>query len=239
MENAEDDAGKWRPKANTIVSYKDRLIFKLTSSVLTETEIKVLDEHGTPVIYEESVNDMMLLEEEMIKIGSYYLNKAELQQHMHSSEQPSTMLDRGEVAYQLLEFELQLQLAKASLVETLMEVYEHTYDPLESVRVLQIIADTMAIRPRVNLDATYFQDSYQSEIQLLKDKAQFYKELVNLQQENEMKENENVRMFQELKLRKLMEYVQGKWVYKHTPEKQERMGANEEALKGQNVEVAQ
>ena len=79
---------------------------------------------------------------------------------MHSSEQPSTMLDRGEVAYQLLEFELQLQLAKASLVETLMEVYEHTYDPLESVRVLQIIADTMAIRPRVNLDATYFQDSY-------------------------------------------------------------------------------
>ena len=48
-----------------------------------------------------------------------------------------------------------------------MEVYEHTYDPLESVRVLQIIADVMAIRPRMNLDASYFQDSYQAEIKLL------------------------------------------------------------------------
>jgi hypothetical protein len=119
-------------------------------------EIKVLDEHGTPIVYEESVNDMMQLEEEMVKIGSYFLNKSEFENHMHASEQPTTMIDRGEIAYQLLEFELKLQLAKATLVDTLMEVYEHTYDPLEAVRVLQIIADSMAIRPRINLDATYF-----------------------------------------------------------------------------------
>ena len=66
------------------------------------------------------------------------------------------MIDRGEIAHQLFEYEFEIQMAKASLVETLMEVYEHTYDPLESVRVLQIISDTMAIRPRMNLDATYF-----------------------------------------------------------------------------------
>ena len=46
------------------------------------------------------------------------------------------MLDRGEVALHLFEQELELQLTKASLIESLVEVYEHTCDPLESVRVL-------------------------------------------------------------------------------------------------------
>ncbi len=53
------------------------------------------------------------------------------------------------------------------MVELLLEVYEHTCDPLESVRVLQIIAYTMAIRPRINLDASYFKDSYKSENEVL------------------------------------------------------------------------
>jgi hypothetical protein len=35
-------------------------------------------------------------------------------------------------------------------------------------------------------------------------------------------------MFQELKLRKLLEFVQGKWVYRYNPNKQEMMGAVEE-----------
>lgn len=136
MENSEDDAGRWRPKAKSIVSYKDRLILNPDPNDLIKSEIKVLDEHGTPIVYEESVNDMMTLEEEMVKIGSYYLNKAELEQHMHASEQPSTMIDRGEIAHQLFQYEFEIQMAKAALVETLMEVYEHTYDPLESVRIL-------------------------------------------------------------------------------------------------------
>jgi len=40
-------------------------------------EIKVTNEFGIPIMYEESLNDMVLLEEEMIKIGSYYINKYE------------------------------------------------------------------------------------------------------------------------------------------------------------------
>ena len=80
------------------------------------------------------------------------------------------MLDRGEVALHLFEQELELQLTKASLVESLLEVYEHTCDPLESVRVLQEIADTLAVRPRVNLDATYFKDSYRSETAVIREK---------------------------------------------------------------------
>lgn len=53
---------------------------------MLETEICVLDEHGIKVVYEEAINDMIQLEEEMMKIGSYYLNKAEFSKHCGISD---------------------------------------------------------------------------------------------------------------------------------------------------------
>jgi hypothetical protein len=50
----------------------------------------------------------------------------------------------------------------------LIDVYENTCDPLESVRLIQIIADTMAVRPRINAEANYFKDSYESETEVVK-----------------------------------------------------------------------
>lgn len=63
-------------------------------------------------MYVETLNDMLLLEEELIKIGSYYLNKAEVSQFVCSSEPPSTMMDRGEVALHLIQHELEFQTIK-------------------------------------------------------------------------------------------------------------------------------
>jgi len=76
-----------------------------------------------------------------------------------------------------------------------MEVYEHTCDPLESVRIIQIVADTMALRPRVDLEATYFRDSYTSEIEVLKQKLLLYREVLDVQRRAERKENEGLRKF--------------------------------------------
>jgi hypothetical protein len=72
------EPGRWRAKANPIPSTKDRLIFKKGDKKLIDSEIYILDEHGIQIMYAESLNDMLLLEEELIKIGSYYLNKAEV-----------------------------------------------------------------------------------------------------------------------------------------------------------------
>ena len=44
----------------------------------------------------------------MMKVGSHYLNKAEMLQHTSSSESPSTMMDRGEVTLDLMQAELEL-----------------------------------------------------------------------------------------------------------------------------------
>lgn len=40
----------------------------------TQQTVKVFNEFGQPILYEESVNDMIGLEEELIKIGSYFIN---------------------------------------------------------------------------------------------------------------------------------------------------------------------
>ena len=126
---------EWRQDAKTKPAGVDRLIFREGKSSL-ETEITVLDEHGIAVVYREALNDLLLLEEEMMKIGSHYLNKAELDKHLGKREQPSTMLDRAQVCLQLFENELEFQLKKMVIIEDLLRAYEHVCDPLEAVRLI-------------------------------------------------------------------------------------------------------
>ena len=56
----------------------------------------------------------------MLKIGSFFLNKAETLQHTTPNEPPATMIDRGEVTNQLFHQELTLQIQKIELVEILL-----------------------------------------------------------------------------------------------------------------------
>ena len=59
-------------------------------------------------------------------------------------------------------------MAKFNLIQVFMECYEHISDILEQQRIIQIIIDEMAKRPRINLKATHFKDSYITEIKCLK-----------------------------------------------------------------------
>ena len=68
----------------------------------------MIDEHGIKVVYEESINDMLQLEEEMLKIGSYFINKVEIELYKNSTDSPLSMIDRGEVALNLFEKEFEL-----------------------------------------------------------------------------------------------------------------------------------
>ena len=119
--------------------------------------VRIYNEFGQPIMYDESINDMVALEEELIKIGSYFINQHEYVQASNDIEtatateegkmesrantRPSSMIDRPEIAIDLLKKELDYQFAKVLLVERLLESYEHIYDPLESVRCLQMIVD--------------------------------------------------------------------------------------------------
>jgi hypothetical protein len=70
-----------------------------------------------------------------------------------------------------------------------MECYEHITDPLEQQKLMQIITDIMARRPRLNLNANYFNDAYDAEIKCLEKQFEQIKMLVDLQINLEKTEN--------------------------------------------------
>ena len=81
--------------------------------IIVETEkkqVKIYNEFGQLIMYDEAINDMIALEEELIKIGSYFINQHEYLQASNDIEtataseeskidnkpntRPSSMIDR-------------------------------------------------------------------------------------------------------------------------------------------------
>ena len=52
------------------------MIVKRDNIVIEEEQmrVKVFNEFGQPIVYHEAINDLVALEEELIKIGSYFIN---------------------------------------------------------------------------------------------------------------------------------------------------------------------
>lgn len=71
----------------------------------------------------------------------------------------------------------------------------------------------MAVRPRLNLNATHFKDSYRAEIDCLKHRHELMKDFLLMQMENEFRENNSVREYLEKTYRLLHEQMENKWQY--------------------------
>lgn len=74
-----------------------------------------------------------------------------------------------------------------------MEAYEHITDPLEQQRLMQIVTDIMARRPRLNLQASYFVDSYAAELALLDKEHELISMLVDTQISLEKTESKSLQ----------------------------------------------
>jgi hypothetical protein len=79
---------------------------------LNTKEIYVTNEYGMRIIYYESLSDLSELEEELIKIGSFYINKYEFVLNNNeimgiesTNTRPSSLIDRPQIAIDLLEKE--------------------------------------------------------------------------------------------------------------------------------------
>jgi hypothetical protein len=59
-----------------------------------------------------------------------------------------------------------------------LECYEHIVDPLEQQRLMQIITDIMSRRPRLNLQASYFTDSYAAEYECIENQLELVKFMI-------------------------------------------------------------
>lgn len=93
-------------------------------------EVYVKDDFGVYILYDCVLQDMKGLEDELIKIASYYLSKSEVLQDPHS-EKPQPGKDRLEMLDDLLQCEARFQYRKVKLVLAYVECYEHVVDPLE------------------------------------------------------------------------------------------------------------
>ena len=177
------------------------------------TDIKIVDEEGISIMYDASLHDLVSLEEELIKVETFYIQKQEYLIDVEVKE-PVFSIDRGAVWLELLEHEHKFQFAKIRLVEEFMEVYEHTYDIVEQQRLLQIIVDIMAKRPRLNVDSTHFIDSYKSDIKYIDAMRELINEVVRDQKNRERNISNDIKEHLELKYRKINEHINRKWEYR-------------------------
>ena len=68
-----------RTNKNLNRTIKDSLMVKRDRIIVNSVtkEIKIINEYGHEIVYSEALNDMLELEEEILKIGSFYINHHE------------------------------------------------------------------------------------------------------------------------------------------------------------------
>lgn len=71
----------------------------------------------------------------------------------------------------------------------------------------------MAKRPRINLAANHFEDSYLSEIKVFETHTKLVKEFIKMQMQNELKQNNEIREYLEKTYRLIYEQIDNKWQY--------------------------
>lgn len=69
------------------------------------------------------------------------------------------------------------------------------------------------MRPRHNVEGSYFIDSYRSEIEVLKQKRELLRELIDFQINLERETNEELRLYNELKFRKINDFLSNDFKY--------------------------
>ena len=90
----------------------------------------VTDDHGFNIMYDCSFMDMRLVEQEVLKIVSFYINKLEPMQDRDLRNVLPTV-DRLAILKEVLEWESRYQKAKLRLCLQYVECYDHTCDILE------------------------------------------------------------------------------------------------------------
>lgn len=175
-------------------------------------EVFIKDDFNVYVMYECALTDMQILEAEMLRVGSFYISKLE---ELYDSEVDKIVhkKDRQQVVNDMLKCESQLQFKKVMLTELYMECYEHIIDPVEQQRLIQIIVDLMARRPRLCLDALYFKDSYKAEMQCLDKLTELLDAIVQNQISLEKQENTSLHESLNLSYMLAQKKMKDQWTY--------------------------
>jgi hypothetical protein len=186
----------------------------------------VKDDFGVHILYDSAFADMRTMESELLKVCSYYINKAEpLLDNDLRNMYP--VVDRLKILDEVLDCEQRFQEAKSHLVMAYLECFEHASDVLEQQRLVQAMVDEMAKRPRLNLSGTHFKDSYHAEIESLELKTKLVRELMAMLMDAEKRANQNSREYLEKAYRLLYEQLRDEWHYLAPEDKEDELNQRE------------
>ncbi|UJR22296.1 hypothetical protein I4U23_025354 [Adineta vaga] len=143
--------------------------------------IHVQDPSGIHIIYDCSFDDLNELEQEIISIGSYFLEKASLKSQKTTNDSESIKkMDRFEILYNLWEYEFIYLQLKRQLIDCYYEIYQHTFDQDERHIIAQTILDISVRRPRIDFRTDeYFAHSYSLEIRYLEQYLSLIREYID------------------------------------------------------------
>jgi hypothetical protein len=162
--------------------------------------IHVQDHRGLYIMYDAAVNDLKKMDEELVRIASYYIAKDKETQasnavkhtadrrRMTSRQNSSGStqdIDLGAYSHQNVDrFAVLLDIwtneanfleMKKNLLEIYYEVYQNVFDKNEKRNLAQIITNIMHQRVRFDLEANYFTLSYRIEVSCLSKQSKIAK----------------------------------------------------------------
>lgn len=180
-------------------------------------EVYIKDDFSIYILWDCVFQDMRGLEQELVRIGSYYINKSEVlldpTNDQAAGSRPYPVKDRLEVLDDLLMMEAEFQFKKVKLIQCYMECYEHICDPLEQQKLMQVITDISARRPRLNLFSNYFRDSYEAEFKCLDAQFELIRLTVDYQIKLEKTENRRLQNALNLSYTLASQFEKNMWKY--------------------------
>lgn len=117
-------------------------------------EINVIDDFGVSIVYDATIQDMVLHEQYLLQVGTYFIKKTEHDFDFHKYE--FSLVDRMETLDDLLEEDLSYQYLKSQILLAFLDALEHQCDPLVQQRLMQIIVDVMAWKPRFDQQRSWY-----------------------------------------------------------------------------------
>lgn len=132
---------------------------------------------GQPIIFKTALAEFEEFKNFLIRIGSYYTENAE-HKLIENNQKDIPIINRDAMIEKLLDLHYRYFMAKRSLIQIFMEVYEHTH----SDSIAQIIYEIAIEKPVLNLPLyKTYEAPYELAINLLEAKAKVLRFLLNMQ----------------------------------------------------------
>lgn len=170
--------------------------------------IHVQDHRGYYIMYDCALNEFNKLEDELQHIISYYIQRDSIinngkmsnsnrqQQSQQQYKRKSTLSSDDFLDYDLMSYsqknidrfgllldiwtnEVNYLESKRKLIDVYYEIYQNIFDKQERRQFAQLIQNLISKRPRIDLDSSYFIQSYRLEVNILSKQFKLIKLLAN------------------------------------------------------------